>query len=94
MNLLYNGHIPTNSLQKLILTLGSSIISILDPTRDDMVATLGETIGINAARYMQRKMHKNDEGKQILTLFTSKHIRKIIFGLLVVATLDQIFLKL
>ena len=35
---LYDGHIPTSLVQKLILAGGSSIISLTAPWRGDMVA--------------------------------------------------------
>ena len=40
---LYDGHVPTSPLQKLLLAGGSALMAFADPLRDDMVAVLGET---------------------------------------------------
>ncbi|KAK9350985.1 ubiquinone biosynthesis protein Coq4 [Lipomyces doorenjongii] len=39
----YPSHVPTNLFQKLFLAAGSGIYSFFDPTRADLIATLGET---------------------------------------------------
>lgn len=36
-------HIEVNSIQRAILGLGSAFLSIIDPKRGDMIATMGET---------------------------------------------------
>ncbi|KAF6200537.1 hypothetical protein GE061_004980 [Apolygus lucorum] len=59
-------HIETSGLQKLILTVGSATVSLLDPSRGDMIATLGETTGRSALNYMKGKMEDNAEGAEIL----------------------------
>lgn len=41
----HKNHIPTNTFQKLALSVGSAAVSILDPHRGDMIACLGETTG-------------------------------------------------
>ncbi|XP_035212719.1 ubiquinone biosynthesis protein COQ4 homolog, mitochondrial-like isoform X2 [Stegodyphus dumicola] len=64
--LLYEGHIPTTVLQKVLLTVGSSVASITDPYRHDMVAVLSETTGCFAAKKIREKMLKDPEGSQIL----------------------------
>ena len=40
---LYEGHVPTSQLQKLLLAGGSALMAFADPLRDDQVAVLGET---------------------------------------------------
>ena len=39
----YPTHIPTTSLQKAILSVGSAITALANPARGDMVATMAET---------------------------------------------------
>ena len=62
----YETHIPTNTLQKALLTAGSAFIAIRNPQRGDMVATMGEASGYMAIKYMQRVMMADQEGRQIL----------------------------
>jgi hypothetical protein len=38
---LYPGHIPTSTVQKGLLALGSALVSLFNPLRTDMVAALG-----------------------------------------------------
>lgn len=38
-------HIETNLFQRTLLTVGSSVVSLLNPHRGDMIACLGETTG-------------------------------------------------
>jgi len=65
----YNeNHIPTKPFQKILLSVGSATMSLLDPRRADMIATLGETTGICALKYMRDKMMNNPEGNEILQL--------------------------
>ncbi|CAL1276512.1 unnamed protein product [Larinioides sclopetarius] len=63
---LYDDHIQTSLLQKALLTIGSSILSITDPYRHDMVAVLGETTGYVAAKQIRDKMLQDPEGSSIL----------------------------
>lgn len=63
---LYEGHIPTNAAQKLVLAAGSSLMSIVDPWRHDMVAVCGETTGSLALQAMHRRMRSSREGRRIL----------------------------
>lgn len=63
---LYEGHIPTSLLQKVLLTVGSSVCSITDPYRHDMVAVLSETTGYLAAKKIRDEMLKDPEGSSIL----------------------------
>lgn len=59
-------HIETNLFQRTLLTVGSSVVSLLNPHRGDMIACLGETTGTSAHRYMLNKMENSHEGLQIL----------------------------
>nr|CAH0099411.1 unnamed protein product [Daphnia galeata] len=63
---LYDGHIPINLLQRAVLSVGSSIVSLTDPARGDMIAVNGESSGHSALVRMQRKMLESEEGQQIL----------------------------
>jgi len=62
----YLGHIPTNLVQKVALTIGSGLMAISDPSRGDMVATFGETTGHFALKSMRSKMAADPVGRQIL----------------------------
>jgi ubiquinone biosynthesis protein Coq4 len=66
MDRLYGSHKPTNLVQKNILAIGSGIMSMLDPSRDDMISIFGETTGGLALKYIQEKMIIDPEGDQIL----------------------------
>lgn len=66
MDRLYTTHKPTNIVQKGVLAVGSGIMSILDPSRDDMISIFGETTGILALKSMQEKMIIDPEGDEIL----------------------------
>lgn len=59
-------YIPTSFFQKTLLTVGSAAISLLDPTRPEMIACLGETTGVPASRYILNKMKESPEGQRIL----------------------------
>ncbi|KAJ8300999.1 hypothetical protein KUTeg_022518, partial [Tegillarca granosa] len=63
---LYPGHIQTSLLQKTLLSVGSAAMAIFDPSRDDMIATLGETTGYYALKNIQKKMLQDPVGRQIL----------------------------
>ncbi|XP_072045501.1 ubiquinone biosynthesis protein COQ4 homolog, mitochondrial-like [Amphiura filiformis] len=64
--ILYKDHIPTTLFQKSLLAVGSACMSLYDPYRADMIATLGETTGPFALRNIQQKMLADPEGRQIL----------------------------
>lgn len=64
--MLYDEHIPTSIIQKLLLTVGSSVMSIADPFRHDMIAVLGETTGVYAAKKIHERMLIDPEGSSIL----------------------------
>uniref|UniRef100_A0A1B6DL62 Ubiquinone biosynthesis protein COQ4 homolog, mitochondrial n=1 Tax=Clastoptera arizonana TaxID=38151 RepID=A0A1B6DL62_9HEMI len=59
-------YIPTTFFQKSVLSLGSSIGMLLDPTRADMLSTLGEVTGHSALQFMAEKIIQNPEGQEIL----------------------------
>ena len=63
---LYEGHLPTNLLQKAILAAGSAAVALGDPWRADMVAVNAEVTGKRALTSMHRRMLGNTEGRQIL----------------------------
>ncbi|XP_068236776.1 ubiquinone biosynthesis protein COQ4 homolog, mitochondrial-like [Palaemon carinicauda] len=63
---LYKYHIPTNTFQKVILSVGAATAAILDPRRADMVAVLGETTGYDALSKLFSKMIQDTEGQKIL----------------------------
>eukprot|EP01125_Pyxidicula_operculata_P015514 TRINITY_DN5271_c0_g1_i4.p1 TRINITY_DN5271_c0_g1~~TRINITY_DN5271_c0_g1_i4.p1 ORF type:complete len:250 (+),score=1.38 TRINITY_DN5271_c0_g1_i4:20-769(+) len=63
---LYDTHIPTTSFQKGLLTIGSAILSLNNPERGDMVATLGETTGSCSLQWMLGKMQSDPVGRLIL----------------------------
>uniref|UniRef100_A0A915J907 Ubiquinone biosynthesis protein COQ4 homolog, mitochondrial n=1 Tax=Romanomermis culicivorax TaxID=13658 RepID=A0A915J907_ROMCU len=62
----YPHHIPTTFFQKSLLTVGSAITAILDPSRDDMVACMGETASSLILPQIKRKMMNNKTGRKIL----------------------------
>lgn len=58
--------IQISDLQRTILAIGSSISSILDPRRHDMIAALGETTGVEALKKIYDGMYNSEEGRRIL----------------------------
>ncbi|KAK3747964.1 hypothetical protein QZH41_019440 [Actinostola sp. cb2023] len=65
---LYPNHVPTTSLQKALLAVGSAFMGLYDPTRQDMIAALGETTGYPALKWMHSKMVNDPVGQEILRL--------------------------
>ncbi|XP_021939024.1 ubiquinone biosynthesis protein COQ4 homolog, mitochondrial isoform X2 [Zootermopsis nevadensis] len=61
-----SSHIETTGFQKFLLTVGSAAVSLLDPTRADMIAVMGETAGDSAFRYILQTMQSDSEGQEIL----------------------------
>lgn len=61
-------HVKTSFFQKKILALGSSVISLCDPQRGDMIAVLGEVTGGSSLRALNDQMANDQEGAQILQL--------------------------
>ncbi|CAK6978897.1 ubiquinone biosynthesis protein COQ4 homolog%2C mitochondrial [Scomber scombrus] len=64
---LYPGHIPTTSIQKALLAVGSGVAALQNPYRHDMVAVLGETTGHLALINLRNRMKNDPEGYTILT---------------------------
>lgn len=58
--------IQISQTQKWILTAGSSIASLINPRRHDMIACLGETTGASALQCLLDEMKKSPEGQRIL----------------------------
>eukprot|EP01134_Creolimax_fragrantissima_P003408 CFRG3408T1 len=74
---LYPGHIPTSSFQKVLLSVGSAFAGLINPERQEMIATLGETTGECTLRFLRDKMLKTEEGKELLRkrpLITEKYV--------------------
>ncbi len=63
---LYESHIPTTPLQRVILGLGSSAAALLDPWRGDMVAVSGEVLAGPALVRIQARMAAQAEGAEVL----------------------------
>ena len=63
---LYEGHVRTSPLQKLVLACHSATTAMADPTRADAVAVLGETTGALALRRLQRRMARDPIGAALL----------------------------
>ncbi|XP_067207101.1 ubiquinone biosynthesis protein COQ4 homolog, mitochondrial [Linepithema humile] len=59
-------HIPLSSLQRVLLTMGSSAISLANPFRGDMIACLAETTGTKALMHCHQQMKSTNEGQRIL----------------------------
>lgn len=67
MNKLYPTHIPTSSLHKAILTVGSAATAILNPRRGDMVAVMGETTAFPfVLRNIKKRMENDEAGIRLL----------------------------
>lgn len=61
-----SSHIETTGFQKFFLAVGSAAVSLMDPTRADMIAIMAETAGDSAIKYMLHKMQSDKEGQEIL----------------------------
>lgn len=49
-----------------LLAIGSAMAALIDPTRDDMIANLGETTGHMALASMRDRMRQHAVGSEIL----------------------------
>lgn len=58
--------IQISDLQRAILAIGSSLSSIIDPRRHDMIAALGETTGVETLKKLYDRMYSSEEGRKIL----------------------------
>ncbi|XP_056314427.1 ubiquinone biosynthesis protein COQ4 homolog, mitochondrial [Danio aesculapii] len=63
---LYPSHIPTSTVQKAILAVGSGVAALKNPYRHDMVAVLGETTGHQTLKKLRDRMRNDPEGYTIL----------------------------
>lgn len=63
---LYPDHIVTTGAQKTLLAVGSAVTALLDPSRHDMVAALGETTAGAALVSMRDRMAADPVGASIL----------------------------
>jgi len=66
-NPLYDQHVPTSTVQKLVLAGGSAITALADPWRADMVAVNGEVTGLLALRGMHERMLRSSEGRIVMS---------------------------
>ena len=57
---------PLTRFERLGVTLGSSLIAFLDPSRADMVALLGEATGAPALRALRAQMASSPDGAWLL----------------------------
>ncbi|XP_063239349.1 ubiquinone biosynthesis protein COQ4 homolog, mitochondrial isoform X2 [Bacillus rossius redtenbacheri] len=60
-------HVAVSGFQRALLAAGSAAVSLLDPSRADAIAILGETAGHSAVRHMLRRMESHPEGREILS---------------------------
>ena len=58
--------IEANQLQRFILTIGSGLTAIFDPSRDDMISAFGELTGTYALPRIHQRMLNDPEGALIL----------------------------
>ncbi|XP_031551971.1 ubiquinone biosynthesis protein COQ4 homolog, mitochondrial-like isoform X2 [Actinia tenebrosa] len=65
---LYEHHIQTSFIQKAMLAAGSAFMGLYDPTRQDMIAALGETTGYPALKWMHSRMLNDPVGSEILSV--------------------------
>lgn len=63
---LYDHHIPTSAVQKLVLAGGSALAALADPWRADMVAVNGEVTGEAGLRRVLERMEAVAEGRAVL----------------------------
>jgi ubiquinone biosynthesis protein COQ4 len=63
---LYPNHIPISNVQRGVYTVGSAVQALMDPTRGDMVAILGETTGTRHLIRARDLMLEDPVGRRIL----------------------------
>ncbi|KAK3918597.1 Ubiquinone biosynthesis protein COQ4-like protein, mitochondrial [Frankliniella fusca] len=66
-NVFAANHVPLSLLQRVLLSVGSATVSLSNPSRGDMIATLGETTGTCALQHMLQTMENDEEGRNILS---------------------------
>ena len=62
----YPGHLPTSPLQKVAAAAASAVLALRDPTRADMVGTLGEVTGARALAAIRDGLRATAGGRRIL----------------------------
>lgn len=70
-------YVKTDLVQRVALTLGSGLGSILDPSRDDLISAFGDLTSEPVLPTLRRRMLQDAEGRQILAerpLITSTSI--------------------
>lgn len=66
---MYPTHIPTNTFQKVLLSVGSAVISIINPYRADMIATMSETATVKPLlEHLYNRMERDINGRELLKL--------------------------
>ncbi|KAL4157479.1 hypothetical protein PRNP1_006501 [Phytophthora ramorum] len=63
---MYDSHMPTTPLQKLVLSVTSALTVFTNPERGDMLAVLGEVTGRDALRRIHARMCADPVGARIL----------------------------
>jgi len=63
---LYETHVPTTFVQKVMLAGEAAFGALRDPERADLVATLGDTTGGLSLSTMHEKMKRDEIGREIL----------------------------
>ncbi|KAH7463594.1 Ubiquinone biosynthesis protein COQ4-like protein, mitochondrial [Phytophthora ramorum] len=63
---MYDSHMPTTPLQKLVLSVTSALTVFTNPERGDMLAALGEVTGRDALRRIHARMCADPVGTRIL----------------------------
>jgi ubiquinone biosynthesis protein COQ4 len=58
--------IKTSLIQRAVLTAGSGLISIFDPSRDDMISAFGELTAQQALPQIHKRMLADPDGNAIL----------------------------
>jgi ubiquinone biosynthesis protein COQ4 len=64
---LYDRHVPTSPIQKLLISIGSAVTVFTNPERGDMLANLGEVTGRDALRSIHARMCADPIGSRILS---------------------------
>ena len=64
----YPTHIPLKPCEKGILAIGSGIVSLINPRRGDMIATLGEVTAGSSLKCLRDEMLQTPTGRRILKI--------------------------
>lgn len=59
--------IDMSAFQRTVLTVGSGVLCLLDPTRADLISTFGEVSAGYALNHLYEAMSNNEEGRSILS---------------------------